>query len=177
MEQALSGVKVLDLTHYIAGPYCTKMLADYGAEVIKIEKPGSGDGARMMAPFFEDDPHPEKSGLFLYLNTNKRGITLNLKSEKGKRIFKELVEEPHLNERGFFEMVTHPEAGTHPYIVAFAKFSKTPVSIRMSAPCLGEHNRYVFGELLGMSHEKMAQLEEQGIIGTKPSEQQQGGIY
>ncbi|NIO06585.1 MAG: CoA transferase, partial [Deltaproteobacteria bacterium] len=50
MEQVLSGVKVLDLTHYIAGPYCTKMLADYGAEVIKIERPGKGDGARRLAP-------------------------------------------------------------------------------------------------------------------------------
>jgi len=91
VEQALSGVKVLDLTHYIAGPYCTKLLADYGAEVIKIERPGSGDGARRMGPFFGDDPHPEKSGLFLYLNTNKRGITLNLKSDKGAQIFKELL--------------------------------------------------------------------------------------
>lgn len=62
MEQALSGVKVLDLTHYIAGPYCTKLLADYGAEVVKIEKPGTGDEARMMEPFFKDKPHPEKSG-------------------------------------------------------------------------------------------------------------------
>ena len=52
MEQALSDVKVLDLPHYIAGPYCTKLLADYGAEVIKIEKPGEGDGARRMEPFF-----------------------------------------------------------------------------------------------------------------------------
>ena len=93
MEQALTGVKVLDLTHYVAGPYCTKLLADYGAEVTKIEKPGSGDGARRMGPFFEDDPHPEKSGLFLYLNTNKRGITLNLKSKAGVNIFKELVED------------------------------------------------------------------------------------
>ncbi len=92
-EQALSGIKVLDLTHYIAGPYCTKLLADYGAEVTKIEKPGSGDGARRMGPFFGDSPHQEKSGLFLYLNTNKRGITLNLKSKAGIQIFKELVKD------------------------------------------------------------------------------------
>lgn len=92
-EQALSDVKVLDLTWHIAGPYCTKLLADYGAEVIKVEKPGEGDAARRMAPFFKDDPHPEKSGLFLHLNTNKKGITLNLKSAKGKKILKELIKD------------------------------------------------------------------------------------
>jgi crotonobetainyl-CoA:carnitine CoA-transferase CaiB-like acyl-CoA transferase len=92
-EQALSDVKVLDLTWHIAGPYCTKLLADFGADVIKIERPGEGDPARRMGPFFQDDPHPEKSGLFLYLNTNKRSITLNLKSETGKKIFKELVDD------------------------------------------------------------------------------------
>jgi len=91
LEQALSGVRVLDVTHYIAGPYCTKLLADYGADVIKIERPGIGDGARRIGPFYGDDPHPDKSGLFLYLNTNKRSITLNLKSETGVRIFRELV--------------------------------------------------------------------------------------
>ncbi|UCG83202.1 MAG: CoA transferase [Dehalococcoidia bacterium] len=92
-EQVLSDVKVLDLTWYIAGPYCTKLLADYGAEVIKVEKPGEGDPARRKGPFFQDDPHPEKSGLFLYLNTNKRSITLNLKSETGKKILKDLIGE------------------------------------------------------------------------------------
>ena len=92
-EQALSDVKVLDLTWYIAGPYCTKLLADYGADVIKVERPGAGDPARSMGPFLGDDPHPEKSGLFLHLNTNKRGITLNLKSQACKRIFKELVKD------------------------------------------------------------------------------------
>jgi crotonobetainyl-CoA:carnitine CoA-transferase CaiB-like acyl-CoA transferase len=92
-DQALSDVKVLDLTWHIAGPYCTKLLADYGAEVIKVEKPGEGDPARRMAPFFKDDPHPEKSGLFLHLNTNKKGITLNLKSAKGKKILKELAKD------------------------------------------------------------------------------------
>jgi crotonobetainyl-CoA:carnitine CoA-transferase CaiB-like acyl-CoA transferase len=91
MEQVLSDVKVVDLTWYIMGPYCTKLLADYGADVIKIERPGEGDPARRLGPFLNDDPHPEKSGLFLHLNTNKRGITLNLKTETGKKIFEELV--------------------------------------------------------------------------------------
>ena len=78
MEHALSGIRVVDLTHYIAGPYCTKLLADYGAEVIKIEKPGDGDGARTLPPFFADRPGLERSGLFFFLTTNKQGITLNL---------------------------------------------------------------------------------------------------
>ena len=87
-EQALSGLKVLDPTHFIAGPYCTKLMADFGAEMIKVEKPGQGDGARALGPFAGDEPHPEKSGLFFYLNTNKRSITLNLKAETGVRLFK-----------------------------------------------------------------------------------------
>ncbi|MBI4339942.1 MAG: CoA transferase [Chloroflexi bacterium] len=90
-QQALSGMRVIDLTHYIAGPACTKRLADYGADVIKVERPGTGDGVRNIGPFYHDDPHPEKSGLFLYLNTNKRGITLNLKTRLGKDILLELV--------------------------------------------------------------------------------------
>jgi len=92
-EQALCGVKVLDLTWYIAGPYCTKLLADYGAEVIKVERPGQGDPARRLGPFLGDEPDPEKSGLFLHLNTNKRGITLDLKSDTGVKVFKELVKD------------------------------------------------------------------------------------
>lgn len=92
-DQALSDVKVVDLTWHIAGPYCTKLLADYGAEVIKVERPGHGDPARGMGPFFHDDPHPEKSGLFLHLNTNKKGITLNLRTNTGKNILKELIKE------------------------------------------------------------------------------------
>ena len=91
-DKVLSGIKVLDLTHHIAGPYCAKLLADYGAGVIKIARPVVGDDARRIGPFFGDDPHPEKSGLFLYLNTNKRGITLDLKSDAGLNIFRRLVE-------------------------------------------------------------------------------------
>jgi len=105
MEHALSDVKVLDLTHHIAGPYCTKLLADYGADVIKVEKPGAGDATRQMGPFLKDDPHPEKSGLFLHLNTNKRGITLNLKTDTGKKIFKKLVIEADILVENFHPRV------------------------------------------------------------------------
>jgi crotonobetainyl-CoA:carnitine CoA-transferase CaiB-like acyl-CoA transferase len=92
-EHALSDVRVLDLSWHIAGPYCTKLLADFGADVLKVERPAEGDPARRMGPFPGDDPSPEKSGLFLHLNTSKRGITLNLKSIKGREILKELVKE------------------------------------------------------------------------------------
>lgn len=88
---ALEGVKVLEYCQMVAGPYCTKLLADLGAEVIKIEKPGWGDDARKRPPFLEDIPDPERSGLFLYLNTNKLGITLNVETHTGRNIFKELV--------------------------------------------------------------------------------------
>jgi crotonobetainyl-CoA:carnitine CoA-transferase CaiB-like acyl-CoA transferase len=87
----LAGVRVVDLTHHIAGPYCTKLLADYGAEVIKVERPDGGDPARRMGPFFHDEPGLEKSGLFLHLNTNKQSVTLDLKSEAGRRILLDLV--------------------------------------------------------------------------------------
>ncbi len=91
MEQALSDIKVLDLTHHVAGPHCTGLLASFGAEVIKVERPGQGDPTRQMGPFPQDIPHPEKSGLFLYLNNNKKSITLNLKHPGGVRILEELV--------------------------------------------------------------------------------------
>ena len=61
-SQALEGVRVLDLTRHVAGPFCTKFLADYGADVVKIEPPGRGDPARWIAPFLNDLPHPERSG-------------------------------------------------------------------------------------------------------------------
>ncbi len=90
--EALSNVRVLDFTHYVAGPYCTKLLADYGADVLKVERPGTGDPARRMGPFPDDAPHTEKSGLFLHLNTNKRSVTLDLKSREGASIARRLAE-------------------------------------------------------------------------------------
>ena len=88
----LQGLRVLELGEFISAPYCGKLLADLGAEVIKIESPGTGDAARQYGPFFEDGPHPERSGIFLYLNSNKLGVTLNLATPTGKEIFRALVE-------------------------------------------------------------------------------------
>jgi crotonobetainyl-CoA:carnitine CoA-transferase CaiB-like acyl-CoA transferase len=87
---ALNGLRVLEYSQFISGPYCAKLMANFGAEVIKVEPP-EGDKARRHAPFFKDIPDKELSGLFLYLNTNKRGITLNVETEMGKDIFRRLV--------------------------------------------------------------------------------------
>ena len=76
-------------------------------------------------------------------------------------------DDPHLNERGFFLEVTHRETGTHRYPGMFFRYSKTPAGIRIPPPCLGEHNDYVFGEILGMSREEIARLEEEHVIGTE----------
>ncbi|KPK48043.1 MAG: hypothetical protein AMJ77_01130 [Dehalococcoidia bacterium SM23_28_2] len=92
-ETALDGLKVLEYCQMISGPYCGKLLADMGAEVIKVEEPQLGDAARKRGPFLDDVPHPEKSGLFLYLNTNKLGITLNLRTTSGRQIFQRLAEQ------------------------------------------------------------------------------------
>jgi len=88
---ALQGVKVLELSEYVSGPYCGKLFGALGAEVIKLERPGQGDGARRIGPFLEEHPHPETSALFLYLNTNKKSVTLDLQKEEGRRILKMLV--------------------------------------------------------------------------------------
>src|SRR6056297_3542666 len=91
MKQALKGVKILEYCETISGAYCAKLMADLGAEVIKIEKPKVGDSARSKPPFKDNDPNPEKSGLFAYINTSKLGITLDPSTNKGKEIFEQLV--------------------------------------------------------------------------------------
>ena len=87
----LDGVKVLDLSEDIAGSFCARLLADYGADVLKVEPPG-GAALRRMGPFFGDDPHPEKSLFFLVMNLNKKGATLNLETETGRSLLKDLVQ-------------------------------------------------------------------------------------
>ena len=87
---SLGGIKVVELAEMVSGPYCGKLLADMGADVIKIEPP-AGDPARFSQISPGSEPHPERSALFLYNNTSKRGITLDLSSDQGIDLFKKLV--------------------------------------------------------------------------------------
>ncbi len=87
MAPALEGIRVLDLSRALAGPYCTMMLGDMGAEIIKLEMPGTGDEARHYGPPFQEG----ESSYFLSVNRNKLSITLNLKDPRGKEIFRELA--------------------------------------------------------------------------------------
>lgn len=88
MRQALEDIKVLDLTRVLAGPYATMILADMGADVLKVEMPKTGDDSRAFGPFVG-----EESAYFMSINRNKRSMTLNLKSEEGKKILRNLIKE------------------------------------------------------------------------------------
>jgi crotonobetainyl-CoA:carnitine CoA-transferase CaiB-like acyl-CoA transferase len=82
---------------------------------------------------------------------------------------RDALNDPHLNERGFFQELTHPDTGTHLYPGIMWKMSKTPNAIRTPPCCLGEHNEYVYKKILGISDEEYHELEKEGHIGTEPA--------
>lgn len=86
MTKALAGLRVLDVSRVLTGPYCTMVLADLGADVIKVEVPGKGDDSRLFGPFKNGE-----SGYFMTLNRNKRGITIDLRRPEGQTILKDLA--------------------------------------------------------------------------------------
>ncbi len=85
-EKPLDGIVVVDLTRILAGPFCTMLLADFGAQVIKIEAPGIGDDSRMLGPFVRD-----QSAYFMSVNRGKKSVTLNLKTPEGRELLKDLL--------------------------------------------------------------------------------------
>ncbi len=91
MPGALAGMRVLECGGGAAAGYATKLLADLGADVIKVETPDGGDVTRRRGPFPGSVPHPERSGTFLYLNANKRGITLDLAQPRGREVLARLA--------------------------------------------------------------------------------------
>ena len=107
MKKALEGIKVVDLTSALSGPFCTMMLADYGADVLKIE-PLHGDQCRTWGPI---DEKSGESGFYCYVNRNKKGATLNLKSEKGKQMFYDLVKDADIPLVDAVRMATLTPAG------------------------------------------------------------------
>lgn len=95
-SQVFSDLKVIDLTRWIAGEFCSKFFADFGADVVKVERPAEGSLTRRWGPFPGDVPDAEASALFLHLNTNKRSVTLNLASATGRELFLRIVEQADL---------------------------------------------------------------------------------
>ncbi|MCX5887214.1 MAG: CoA transferase, partial [Proteobacteria bacterium] len=87
MSQVLKGIKVLDLTRALAGPYCTMLLADYGADVIKVELPGTGDDTRGWGPPFVEG----ESAYFMSINRNKKSLTLDMKNPRSKDILERMI--------------------------------------------------------------------------------------
>jgi crotonobetainyl-CoA:carnitine CoA-transferase CaiB-like acyl-CoA transferase len=90
-ELPLDGITVLELGEGASAAFCTKLLTDYGADVIKVEKPGVGDVTRRMGPFADDEAGPEKSALFLYLNAGKRSLALDLETDEGADVIRRLI--------------------------------------------------------------------------------------
>ena len=86
-DHPLTGVRVIEVGIYMAGPFCAMQLADLGADVIKVENPEGGDIARDSAPFLDGESSP-----FIRLNRNKRSLAINLKAPEGKEVFRQLVQ-------------------------------------------------------------------------------------
>src|SRR5258708_14228737 len=91
MAGALSSLKIVEVGEMVSARDCSKLVAGMGAVVVKVERPAVGDRARTRGPFPGDKPNPETSGLFLYLNTNKRGVTLDINQPEGFEILERLV--------------------------------------------------------------------------------------
>ena len=91
MERPLDGVRVLSLGQYMSAPYCTMLLADAGAEIIKVERPGTGDPRRVIAPFAESEDGKRMGGGFMAYNRNKKSVVLNLRTDRAREIFKDLA--------------------------------------------------------------------------------------
>ena len=91
MKKALEGIKIVDLSHVLAAPFCTMILAEMGADVVKVEPP-KGDDSRAFGPFLEESENGDKqSGYFISINRNKRSISINLKKEEGKEILRKMI--------------------------------------------------------------------------------------
>ncbi len=90
-EPALASLRVVDLSQGIAGPYCARLLADLGVEVIKVEPPGGGDYSRALGPFPNDVPHHDRAGLFAHLNGNKKSVTLDIETQSGRVVLRKLL--------------------------------------------------------------------------------------
>jgi crotonobetainyl-CoA:carnitine CoA-transferase CaiB-like acyl-CoA transferase len=137
MDGILSEVKVLELAHAPSGAFCAKLLADQGADTIKLEPPGRGDEARKEPPFIGDEPHPDRSTAFLALNTNKHGITLDLGQAAGRSLFLRLASTADVIIESF-----QPGHLTHLGLGYEVLRAENPKAILLSISYFGQHGPY-----------------------------------
>jgi len=137
MDGILSEVKVLELAHAPSGAFCAKLLADQGADTIKVEPPGRGDPARHEPPFIGGEPHPDRSTAFLALNTNKRGITLNVEQAAGRSLFLRLVSAADVVIESF-----QPEHLNRLGLGCEVLRAENPKAILLSISYFGQHGPY-----------------------------------
>jgi crotonobetainyl-CoA:carnitine CoA-transferase CaiB-like acyl-CoA transferase len=137
MDGILSELKVLELAHAPSGAFCAKLLADQGADAIKVEPPGRGDPTRHEPPFIGGEPHPDRSTTFLALNTNKRGVTLDLEQAAGRSLILRLASDADVIIESFQPgHLTQLGLG---YETLRAGNSK---AILVSISCFGQHGPY-----------------------------------
>src|SRR5690349_19204251 len=122
-RRGLEGIRVVECGEGVSAAYAAKLLADLGADVVKVEPPG-GDLTRRRGPFPDDEVDPEKSGLFVYLNTNKRGIVADLRSAEGQATLARLLADADIllhnvppSERAASGLAATDLAARHPALV------------------------------------------------------------
>jgi CoA:oxalate CoA-transferase len=134
MNKTLGDIKVIELAQYISGPFCGMLLAGLGADVTKIEMPEAGDLSRRCGPFPDDIPHTDRSGLFHYLNRNKKGVTLDILKPTGREIFLELIKDadvliedmlPHLANELALDFATLREVNPKLNVISITPFGQT----------------------------------------------------
>ena len=131
---ALKGVRVIEWSSGVSAPYCGKLLGELGADVIKVEPPGQGDVSRASGPFPDQEPHLERSGLFLFTNLNKRGITLDLETASGQELLHRLLESadvflenqpPDLLEKTGLDYQTLQSKHPHAVVTSISPYGRT----------------------------------------------------
>ncbi len=154
-ELALGGIRVLDLCRGMVGSYCTKILADFGAEVIKVEPPGVGDPLRRVGPFKQDRPNTDGAA-FLYLCTNKKSITLDPATATGRGLFLRLLKDADV-------VVENLKPGTLSSLgLGFAELEKVKPGIILTSTTFfgqtGPYASYEASELVGVAVGGYAEL-------------------
>jgi len=134
MNKTLGDIKVIELAQYISGPFCGMLLAGLGANVTKIETPEAGDLSRRCGPFPDDIPHTDRSGLFHYLNRNKKGVTLDVLKPTGREFLLELLKDadvfiedmpPYLAKELKLDFVTLREVNPKLNVISITPFGQT----------------------------------------------------